>query len=229
MTDLDLGALYGEQLAAIEKAQERLLDRCGMIMRANSPIYMPDFYVLGALKRGMALCAGFRELFKQNNYTCAATLLRLQVDTAARLYALEYVADKGEFTSQLIAGKKFSRLKDRDGNLLKDFWIIKKLAQIAPWVTGVYERTSDFVHLTGSHFFSTISNLDEEQSGPERTFQIVIGPGEPPQKPHVYEEILDAFLEASRTVERVALMYLEDRERGIASLPSNWQDLSRSR
>lgn len=221
MNDIDIGDTYHEQLLAIERAQDRLLSLCSVIMQANSPIYISDFYVLGALKRGMALCAGFRELFKQNNYTCAATMLRLQVDTAARLYALEYVSDKGEFTGKLIAGEKFSRLKDRDGNQLRDFLIIKKLSQIAPWVTGVYERTSDFVHLTGSHFYSTISNLDQEQSGQELTFQLVVGPGDPPQKPHVYEEILAAFLEASRTVELVATMYLDDRERRIAVLPCN--------
>lgn len=228
MPEIDLGTQYSEQLAAIEQAQERLLERCMMIFKSNGPVYMPDLFVLGALKRGMALCSGFRELFRQNNYTCAAAMLRMQVDTAARLYALQYVSDKTAFAEKLIAGEKFTKLKDRDGNQLKDFWIINKLAQIAPWVPSVYQRTSDFVHLSGSHFFSTISNIGEEQSGPERRFQLVVGPGEPPQRPQVYEEILAAFLDASQTVERVALMYLEEREQGIAGLPPNWQELSRA-
>lgn len=218
MPEADYPDIYKTQLAAIEAVQEEILQCCGYIIKPNSPFYITDLFVLGALKRAMSLCAGFVEMIKQRNYTCAAPMLRMQVDTAARLYALQYVGKQGEFAEKLIHGERFDRLKDKDGRLLKDFYVIRKLAEIEPWVTRVYEKTSNFVHLSGSHFFATISDTNKADDGSMR-INLVLGPGDPDLATELYEENLAAFVHASKTVKRVAMMYLRQRESSTRPRP----------
>nr|WP_137830763.1 hypothetical protein [Methylobacterium sp. L1A1] len=209
---MDLDKIYKE----IEDGAARIFLLTKAIIRENGPVYSSDFIYLGSLKRGLSLASGFRVLMKDENYTCAAALLRMQIDTAARIHALSYVDNPNRLADLLLAGERFDKLTDKDGHKLKDFYLIKKLASIAPWVSLVYERTSNFVHLSVAHFFSSISSTNEDGG-----FSISIGPDDPHIDPRLYEEMLAAFAEATRLVAQVAENHVVSRNVQIQQAINN--------
>ncbi|MFN3548539.1 MAG: hypothetical protein ACK4U0_13700 [Mesorhizobium sp.] len=159
----------------------------------NGPAFVADFFVLGAAKRIMSISSGFRALMSVRNFTCAAALLRLQIDTAARLNALRYVESVDDLCRSLMTGTRFDRHRDRNGKPLKDGYLISKLSEIAPWVAEVYRETSGFVHLSDRHIFSTMSDAKDET----RSVKLTISANDPERPDHQYLEIIDAFAEAT--------------------------------
>lgn len=180
-------------------------------MQDGSEVYPADFFVLGAVKRILALSAGFRGLIEARNFTCAASLLRLQIDTAARVYALREISDLNDFGLRLISGERFSHQKANNGQKLKDVYIIGELEKAYPWVKKVYEETSDFIHLSGRHFFASISSLNDQ----ERTVNIEIGPTDPKRPETDYFEVLEAFFEATKLSGLTVQGYLAAKQSGL--------------
>jgi hypothetical protein len=107
----------------------------------------------------------------------------------------------------LLGETKFNKLKDADGNRLTDAYLRQKLAEKHPWITPVYEQTSDFIHLSGRHLFNSIASLDEDT----RTVRFVISGQDPPRPHENYFEIIDAFFEATKLVALLLLGYFEAR------------------
>lgn len=166
-----------------------------------------DFFMLGALRRILAQAKGFRELIENKNFPCAAAILRLQLDTAMRLNGLTLVEDVNAACKAVLDDTPFNKLKDRDGVRLQDAHLRKVLAKEHPWIDEVYKQTSDFIHLSGRHFYSAISHTNDDT----RMAYFMIG-GEDPARPEtVYYEIADVFLRASKLAGGLILGYLTAR------------------
>lgn len=198
---------FKQRLEIIKAIEDELLRKSSALISNGQPVYVVDFFVLGGIKRGLAVAAGFRSMLESRNFTCAAALLRMQIDTAARIFALSYVSDPEDLGKKMTAGERFDKQKDRNGDRLRDAHIVKRLAVRFPWVQNVYEQTSGFVHLSGRHFFSSVSGLDDK----EKIFSLQISATDPERPESDYFEILEAFAEATRVVGLVTLGHLEMR------------------
>ncbi|KTE04318.1 hypothetical protein ATE68_01320 [Sphingopyxis sp. H038] len=112
------------------------------------------------------------------------------------------------------------RLKDRDGKKMSDAYLRERLATSHPWISPVYERTSDFVHLSGRHFDVSIARTDDETR--MAYFQIS---GHDPQRPdETYFEVVDTFFEATKLASLLILAFLmarHQREQVLASMPES--------
>ncbi|UQT49356.1 hypothetical protein M5E87_05605 [Flavonifractor plautii] len=77
------------------------------------------------LNRSQQLTDGFIAMVKARNLTCAAALLRLQLDNCMRLYALYIAEDRKGFINSLMDGGKIDKLRDKSGQQMQD-WYLKK-------------------------------------------------------------------------------------------------------
>jgi hypothetical protein len=128
---------------------------------------------------------------KERNFTCAAALLRLQLDTALRLFAgTRHAGGPEAYFQAIFDGKPVDRMKDIHGNRLTDSYLAKRLTEKHGWVERVYKELCDFVHLSNRHFFTSITKLDDQ----ERTFHFVVSAADPPRPDEDYFEVLDGFL-----------------------------------
>lgn len=141
------------------------------------------------------------------NFTCGAALLRMQIDTAARVHALKLVDSMDALCKAVLSGQRFDKQKDREGEFLRDNRLISKLMEEFPWVENVYKETSGFVHLSERHIFSSIAKTDDAS----RTVQFVISAEDPERPDEDYFEILDCFFEATKMAATIILGYVKFR------------------
>lgn len=182
------------RLERIERLENELIRKGAGIVGTGTDLSHADFFIFGALRRTLAQARGFRDLITARNFPCAAAILRLQIDTAMRVNALSMVDDVDAVCKAVLDGEQFNRLKDRDGVKLSDAHIRKKLAETHPWIGPVYERTSDFVHLSGKHFEVSIARTDDET----RTAYFQISGHDPHRPDETYFEAVDTFFEATK-------------------------------
>jgi hypothetical protein len=210
MSELDLAG----RLKRIEQLEDELIRKGAGIVGAGADLSHADFFIFGALRRTLAQSRGFRDLINSRNFPCAAAILRLQLDTAMRVNALSLVKDVDAACAAVLDGEQLNRLKDRDGNKLSDAHLRKKLSKTHPWIGPVYERTADFVHLSGKHFEVSIARTDDETR--MAYFQIS---GHDPQRPdETYYEVVDTFFEATKLASMLLLAFWMGRHQCEAVL-----------
>lgn len=216
MADLNLA----DRLKRIEQLEDELIRKGAGIVGAGADLSHADCFIFGALRRTLAQARGFRDLIASRNFPCAAAILRLQLDTAMRVNALSIVDDVDVACTAVLDGEQFNRLKDRDGIKLSDAHIRKKLAETHPWISPIYERTSDLVHLSGKHFEVSIARTDDETR--MAYFQIS---GHDPHRPdETYFEAVDTFFEATKLAGMLLLAFWtarHQREVIKASMPKD--------
>lgn len=216
MADITLA----QRLDRIKRLEDDLVHEGMGIIGAGADLSYADFFVFGALRRTLAQARGFRDLVTSRNFPCAAAILRLQLDTAMRINALSSVEDVDAACKAVIEGEQFNRLKDLDGNKLSDFHLRKKLAEKHPWISPVYERTSEFVHLSGKHFEISIARTDDEKR--IAYFQLS---GEDPHRPdQTYFEAVDTFFEVTRLAGMLLLGFwraCHQADEVLASIPKD--------
>ena len=134
-----------------------------------------------------------------------------------RVNALSLVDDPDATCKAVLEGEQFNRLKDRDGKKMSDAYLRAKLAATHSWVSPVYERTSDFIHLSGRHFEVSIARTDDATR--MAYFQLS---GHDPQRPdETYFEAVDTFFEATKLAGMLMLAFLmarHQREQVLASM-----------
>jgi hypothetical protein len=178
-----------DRLARIDKLEAELLRKSAALFGKHDSIYQTDLFMMGALKRTLAQSRGFRDMISAQNFPCAAAILRLQIDTAMRVNAIRLVENREALCSALLGGQRFNTLKDGAGKKMTDAYLREKLAEHHSWITEVYQQTSDFIHLSGRHFFLSIVSMDSST----RTMRFLIGAHDPPCPEEDYFEVADTF------------------------------------
>ena len=183
------------KLEELKNDDSVMLDLAQKAFRAyNRAIYPFDFLINAAINRNLALSEGFRTLIKDRNMICAGALLRMNLDTALRVYAGFRVGDPHEFAISVMEGKHISRMKDRGGKPMTDRYLLSKLSRDYPWIESVYKKTSGYVHLSEVHIFNTFDpNIDPETG----KFGVKIGPRDTDLPEEFYLEAIVAFHESS--------------------------------
>lgn len=148
----------------------------------RSDLTNPDLYAIGIVRRATALSSGFRSMVELRNGLCALPIVRMQLDTALRLYAGFFVSDHFAFCQAVINGTKITQLKADDGSKMFDNYLLKRVAQTNPWMLDVYELTSGHVHFSHRHIREA---LRDEKDG---KINVVIGPNDHDREPAHFQE-----------------------------------------
>ena len=200
-------ATLADRIGRIECLETELTRKAAWLVEKHAQISYSDMFVMGALRRTLAQSKGFRDLIAAKNFPCAAAILRMQIDTAMRVNALLLVEERDACCKAVIDGKKFNTLKDSAGNKLTDAHLRKKLAERYPWVNPVYEQTSDFVHLSGRHLFSSIHSTDDDTG----IVYFFFGGTDPARPDATYFEIVDTFFAVFKMIALLLLGYFGAR------------------
>lgn len=181
-------------LDVLQDDRKFLLDLSMELLQSDGgSVYPVDLYAHGALNRSLSLSQGFESLLRVRNFACAGAILRLQLDTALRFYAVFLVESPQEFATSVIRGLAVRKCRDRSGALMTDAYLVKQLTAEYSWVSEVYEKTCNFVHLSDTHVFSTMSGVDRESA----KISIRIGEGETHLPESTYLDAILAFREST--------------------------------
>ena len=188
-------------LAALEPVldQHRKLGRA-MLTADNASLYSLDLLATAAINRSMAHMAGFRQMVEARNFICAASILRLQLDTAMRFAAAWLAPDPHLFAHEVLKGTSIRKLKDRDGQNMTDSYLVSVLAKEDPWITNVYKQTSGYIHLSEKHIFNSVTAV-----GDDRRIEMKMSSEDAVITDALYLESIEAFQAATE----VFLRYLE--------------------
>jgi hypothetical protein len=170
-TKRQVPATLDEILNAAVRKGELSMSLVGRLLRNGQAFYASDLVLMGAGRRVHDHAVGFRAMVKSHNMTCAASILRMQLDTAMRLNARNLVSDPEAFCIAVIEQERIDLLQDKNGTPLRDWHLKNALASRFGWITDVYGETSGFVHFSGKHVFQGITSVDEET----RSFSFTTG------------------------------------------------------
>jgi hypothetical protein len=183
-----------EKIAKIEATESAIIKQCEQWMRVGDDLYISDFILVGVVKRTLALADGFRTHIAARNFTCAAALVRMQLDTAMRVFAARLVSDSEAYAKAVFHGERVDKLKDRHGKRLTDSYLVKRLNERHPWVEGVYRDASGLIHFSNRHIFASIAKLSEA----DRTVHYLVSAKDPPRPDEDYFEVIEAYFESMK-------------------------------
>lgn len=169
-----------------EQAQLILARR--MLGACHGALFGVDLMAVSALNRSMAHGAGIKSLIESRNLCCAGALLRLQIDTVLRFYATSLVDDPNAFAFAVLEGKPINKMKAKDGELLRDAYLVQSLGKQHAWVPRVYKETSGYIHLSEKHMLAAL--LEDPQGG---GLLIKISASDEHTPEDLYLEVLEGF------------------------------------
>lgn len=177
-----------QALANLERAERELLDLYQHHI-VDRPFGYQDMYLMGVARRTLAQSSAFKNCVADRNGLVALAILRLQLDTVLRLYALYWVSDPEEFAGRVFRGEQIDKIKAADGQLMKDRYLIDKVTPKNPWVEAVYKNTSGLIHFSDRHMHAAI-RLNDTDTGEGQFF---LGPNNPAHTMADFQESLEAF------------------------------------
>lgn len=133
-----------------------------MLLADSGKMYPLDILAAATVKRSMALCSGFSSLVRDQNYVCAASLLRLQLDSCLRFFAAFIVDKPHHFAHQVLQGSTINKMKDKSGKMMTDRYLVETLGEKYEWMPRVYKATSGFIHLSNKHIFTVLTTGEED-------------------------------------------------------------------
>ena len=126
-----------------------------MLLAGQGKQYPFDLFTTAVLDRTLSLINGYVLLVRNDNFRCAAHLIRLHLDNYLRLNAAWLVDDPQQFALDVINGVQIKDIKDKDGNKMHDGYLVNSLLSEHPSLKEEYARTSGYVHLSRRHFLSS--------------------------------------------------------------------------
>lgn len=159
----------------------------------NGTFYFIDFLAIGAMKRTASNTDGFVMLIEAQNMISARALLRIQIDTFMRFYAIWLVDHPNEFAKEVMSGIAIRKLKDKQGNKITDHYLVNKLTVICPWLKNVYNNLCDYVHFSNQHIYSAITKIGNDE---ERNLTIEISKEDQKYSEESWIEIIECFTES---------------------------------
>jgi len=175
---LDENASYDDVATALLDSEQAIYGVFSEHFKPNKPLTRADFFGMGIGRRALALSSGFRLMTENRNSLCALPMVRMQLDTALQLYAGFFVTDHQKFchdddresqlamcVADVIQGKHIDQLKSDDGSLMKDKYLVDRVAKRNPWMVDVYKFTSGYIHFSNRHIQEAIRRWRERANG----------------------------------------------------------------
>lgn len=184
------------EIAELESKEKQLIE---VAVKLNSGKFYPlDFLSNAVINRSLKLIFGFTTLIKDDNFIAASHLVRCHLDNIIRFSASWIVADPHDFAVKVIDGVQIDSLKDKKGQLMKDWYLRNLLNEEYPWITNVYKQSSGYIHFSTKHIFSSIEKVDSDQRTMQFSFSKKDGKIEPEIKIEAVQcmsEITDILLD----------------------------------
>ena len=188
---------FDELVAVSEELCRKLLELGDSMMQVDEGrVFGVDLIAIAAVKRTVTVAAGFRALVREHNYLCAACVLRLQVDTLMRFFALTLVDDPHSLAGRILAGEFIRKIKDRTGKPMTDAYLVERLSARTPWVARVYKETSGFIHLSDKHMLSPVTAVDDDA----KTVSFLVHETDVHVRAEHWRELVECFNEATREI-----------------------------
>jgi hypothetical protein len=199
-----------ERIGLLRSTRKEHLDLLQQILSADEGRWFGvDLVILAVMQRSLSLMDGFVLMVEHRNPLCAAPLIRLQIDSIMRLYACSLVDEPDSIALKLLDGTPLYKIKSRDGRPLRDVYLHEKLSGIYPWVSRVYQTTSEFIHLSRPHMLAPVTAVNED----ERALEMCVGNLGPQWPERQILEAIDAFAEATRSLLHLCSSWLAGKER----------------
>lgn len=159
-------------------------------------------FLLAAIRRTLSLEIAFRQAVDSKNGQMAMTIVRLNLDTLARTYAIYWAEKTPGLTAEKFARDVASGVSIKDMKLrgakekASDRWLIDQIKPLAGWIPDVYRRTSGAIHFSEFHISQMLQQ--SESKGAEEDGSVLIrlalGPTDEVRSPTHYREVSQAFL-----------------------------------
>lgn len=182
------------------------LPRIGMeaLGGGGAPLFVLDFIVIGAVKRSMSLSSALALLVPAKNAVLSRAVLRMEIDTLARLLAYTYVASPQDVAQAVIGGRPLRDFKSKDGKQLTDRYLVDRLCEHLEWARRVYDSTSGDIHFSEKQFFDSVHSLGEKG---ERTFTLQVSQVDDRYPESTWTEIVACFNEMMGMLEHKLSQY----------------------
>jgi len=187
-----------QRLDYLETLEEPCLNLCQAMLTADDCRMFPvDILAAATIKRSLSLIQGFTILIKSSNYICAASLLRLQLDSCLRLFALFIVERPHDVATQVLKGIPIRDIKDRNGKRMTDRHLVDTLSGTYPWMGPVYDSTSGYIHLSRKHLLSIFEETQDHEDG---TMNLRIAADDDNVPVEAWIELTEAFIAATNAL-----------------------------
>lgn len=159
-------------------------------------------FLLAVVRRTLSLEKAFVHAIEDHNGQMAMTLVRLNLDTLARAYALYWAEQTAGMTAEsfardFAAGKSIRKMKLRGANgWATDAWLIAQIAPLADWIKTVYEKTSGAIHFSDFHvrqLFQQRESVEKQDDG-SLNVRFVLGGTDHAPPDDLYTEVRQAFV-----------------------------------
>lgn len=130
-------------------------------------IWFPnDIFVVSIMTRVNAINEAFVELTSdiEDSGVAAFPLIRMQLDNLLYFYAGTTVDDFMELMGCFVNGDNWNRFKDKEGNELKESYLIDKLCEKfdTDIIRLIYKKASNYIHLSTDHIAITLNKYGDE-------------------------------------------------------------------
>lgn len=168
----------------------------------------PDLIMWSIMNRSRDLVKGFCLLIENENFMCAAALIRLQLDNLFHLYAFDLVEDMTEFSIAIMEGKEIRNLKDRTGKKMTDTYLVKKISKFDESFREMYRQASGYIHLSHHHLYDAATIQSDGK------FTMLLGGGAKfDPNGQEYHEAIGAFVWITRNLLALAKSWNEYKEK----------------
>jgi hypothetical protein len=187
----------------------------GFLFKTHKKATHCQVFVAAALHRSISLVHGFCTIIP-DNFLCAASLFRLQLDSALRFSALSLVADPEDFAKKVASGEAVNKHKDRDGQQLRDAYLVKRLNERYPSMDQCYEDGCKYVHFSDVHFYHVQGTTEDGK------FRLQIG-GDLEVTDENRKDAVFMMDQATRLLLFFVELYLQQKDPTILVMPPEWQ------
>lgn len=147
-----------EELIALSDLHEK--SATTLIHACSGEIFPCDALAFSVLERSLNLLKAFHLLLSNGCYTAGVGLLRMQLDSILRFYAVARSKHSHDLANEVINGVPLRRLKDDSGQKMSDKLLVSMLAANNPWVPRVYDLACRYIHLSDQHYVHFVARSE---------------------------------------------------------------------
>lgn len=152
-----------------------------------------DFLAYSAINRSLCLMEGFALLLTAENLVAAGPLVRLQLDSAIRIFAWTLVDSPHTYAMNIISGVPPKKQKDRSGKQMNDGYLVDKLEDKRSGARALYDFSSGYVHLSNRHY----ENSSRAVNITDPEIELKVSARDKYVRPEHYTAAIQAFAEST--------------------------------
>lgn len=200
MSDIGGGGYFGDW-SDYKRARDEIFGICKEALKFPQQHEHERNYILAAARRSLSLEMSIRQTIDSRNGQMAMTIVRLNLDTLARFYAL-YWADETKgmsaetFARDVAQGVTIKSMRFYGGKeKATDQWLVQKIISLGNWLPKVYKATSGAIHFSDFHIAQLFQQCTPKKKCEDGSLvaELRLGGVEIEPGPEFYRETQQAF------------------------------------